>query len=176
MTVTHFNNCEDRETKKDEGKSDEERGVICSICLEEIQDKDAVESEPCEHIFHENCIWILLSYSISCPVCRAEIQVVRRVNCGTLMDMPEIGVEPANNRRNIGMRRYESTEVQIQRIRDTIEDATSIIQQNNTGTELELTPEQQLGLFDSMNELYDVLGEFIAGTGLLDSSETESTP
>jgi hypothetical protein len=41
----------------------------CSICLNEINDKDKYKTK-CNHIFHEECIEFWYRKSQSCPLCR----------------------------------------------------------------------------------------------------------
>jgi hypothetical protein len=43
---------------------------ICSICLEEIQDKDRYELLRCPHVYHKACILKWLEKSNTCPECR----------------------------------------------------------------------------------------------------------
>jgi hypothetical protein len=45
--------------------------ATCSICMDDMLDKDIVRLLPCKHLFHRLCIdkWIKLE-SYKCPVCR----------------------------------------------------------------------------------------------------------
>lgn len=47
--------------------------VMCSICLEDIEEKDKGKTEPCAHCFHSKCIQTSLLYSGHCPMCRGVI-------------------------------------------------------------------------------------------------------
>ena len=46
----------------------------CSICLEEIELKDAVKVKVCGHIFHKNCITQWVDLRNNCPMCRTVIK------------------------------------------------------------------------------------------------------
>ncbi|PWA66089.1 RING-H2 finger protein ATL16 [Artemisia annua] len=46
----------------------------CAICLEEFQEKETIRIvQPCNHLFHTDCIKLWLSLSRSCPSCRHHI-------------------------------------------------------------------------------------------------------
>jgi len=67
-----FNSAQGMNVKqvKDETKETKE----CSICFEQISDKDAKKTS-CEHIFHQNCLdqWYVTSKHKNCPVCRKKL-------------------------------------------------------------------------------------------------------
>ncbi|KAL7783641.1 hypothetical protein V8C37DRAFT_396849 [Trichoderma ceciliae] len=46
--------------------------VVCVICLETLQDNDAIRLLPCAHIFHSLCLarWFLKRHD-TCPLCKA---------------------------------------------------------------------------------------------------------
>ena len=46
--------------------------IICSICLDQFNQKSDVSSTPCGHLFHSNCISKSLVFTKNeCPQCRA---------------------------------------------------------------------------------------------------------
>ncbi|EEF35262.1 zinc finger protein, putative [Ricinus communis] len=49
-------------------------GDDCPICLEEICDGVELIKVPCNHIFHEKCIFRWLENRNSCPICRYEVK------------------------------------------------------------------------------------------------------
>mmetsp|Transcript_3066 Transcript_3066/g.6931 ORF Transcript_3066/g.6931 Transcript_3066/m.6931 type:complete len:364 (-) Transcript_3066:3992-5083(-) len=53
----------------------QQQGLICPICIHEIQDGDKVcYSEFCHHVFHQDCLSAWFStYSRICPYCRREL-------------------------------------------------------------------------------------------------------
>lgn len=46
----------------------------CSICLEEIEKKDAIKVKVCGHIFHKDCISEWVEIRNNCPMCRSVIK------------------------------------------------------------------------------------------------------
>ena len=46
----------------------------CSICLEEMELKDAVKVKNCGHMFHKNCISEWIELRNTCPLCRSVIK------------------------------------------------------------------------------------------------------
>ncbi|CAD8208931.1 unnamed protein product [Paramecium pentaurelia] len=47
---------------------------ICTICLQEINDKDLIKILKCNHYFHNQCIKEWLIIKAECPTCRDKIQ------------------------------------------------------------------------------------------------------
>ena len=58
------------------------QGLICPICIHEIQDGDKVcYSEFCHHVFHQDCLSAWFStYSRICPYCRRELITQQMLN------------------------------------------------------------------------------------------------
>lgn len=50
-------------------------GLLCSICLEPLDEEDAnfYRVPACEHIFHKRCIWKWKKESPKCPCCRGPL-------------------------------------------------------------------------------------------------------
>lgn len=58
---------------KEEGKEEEE----CALCLSSFEEDDMCRVLPkCKHMFHQECTDKWLMESSSCPVCRAEVDLV----------------------------------------------------------------------------------------------------
>ncbi|XP_057965626.1 uncharacterized protein LOC131156179 [Malania oleifera] len=58
-----------------EGKgTEEEEGVVCAVCLDEIEDGAECSRLGCSHLFHYDCIlpWLQRQHD-SCPMCRCTI-------------------------------------------------------------------------------------------------------
>ncbi|KAK8699607.1 hypothetical protein V6N13_115690 [Hibiscus sabdariffa] len=68
------------------GGIDGDEGVICAVCLCEIEKDDKMRELRCDHLFHQVCLdrWLGYSYFSTCPVCRAKLVVgveVLAFNC-----------------------------------------------------------------------------------------------
>ncbi|KAF0890148.1 hypothetical protein E2562_038251 [Oryza meyeriana var. granulata] len=48
----------------------EAREKECGVCLEEFEEGDKLRKMPCEHCFHESCVFKWLRASRLCPYCR----------------------------------------------------------------------------------------------------------
>jgi hypothetical protein len=48
---------------------------VCSICIEPFAPRQMSITLPCYHKFHTGCILIWLKTDLSCPMCRAPIQL-----------------------------------------------------------------------------------------------------
>lgn len=57
----------------------EEKGLECSICLEEYEIGAEAKEMTCKHKFHERCIEKWLRVNGSCPVCRCRMPVEEEV-------------------------------------------------------------------------------------------------
>jgi hypothetical protein len=53
--------------------------VTCSICLEDEDEYQVMETLPCNHEFHGHCIRRWMSNSYSCPYCRDIIPITTAV-------------------------------------------------------------------------------------------------
>jgi hypothetical protein len=52
----------------------EQENSQCSICFDEFKvGESTVRKLPCNHLFHENCIFPWLRLNGTCPVCRARL-------------------------------------------------------------------------------------------------------
>ena len=74
--ITKMSNFVSNKVKKKKNVISNKNITACSICLEALEiDNNLVKSE-CEHFFHKNCIYPLLTYNdediilVKCPVCR----------------------------------------------------------------------------------------------------------
>ncbi len=50
-------------------------GQICGICQEEYKLRQYKRELECKHVFHKKCIDKWFKNSITCPVCRAELEL-----------------------------------------------------------------------------------------------------
>lgn len=65
--------------KEDAADGKEERELECAVCLGAMADGDAARRLPsCMHVFHRGCVDVWLRERSTCPVCRAEVDVVVR--------------------------------------------------------------------------------------------------
>lgn len=46
---------------------------ICTICMNEFDDKDIISNTVCQHQYHYECLLELLKYTDKCACCRKEI-------------------------------------------------------------------------------------------------------
>ena len=46
---------------------------ICTVCLVKYEQDEIVNTLPCKHIFHENCIQTWFESNDTCPLCRARL-------------------------------------------------------------------------------------------------------
>ncbi|KAJ4781992.1 RING/U-box superfamily protein [Rhynchospora pubera] len=50
--------------------------LVCSVCLETLQDGEMVRRLPaCQHLFHIGCIDMWLGSHSTCPLCRSSVEV-----------------------------------------------------------------------------------------------------
>ncbi|OEL34511.1 hypothetical protein BAE44_0004471 [Dichanthelium oligosanthes] len=65
--------------RKEAGEADEETEEReCAVCLAALAEGDAARLLPlCMHVFHRGCVDVWLREHSTCPVCRAEVVVVR---------------------------------------------------------------------------------------------------
>ena len=61
--------------------------VSCSICINDINVESSFATDPCNHVFHRECIQIWLNDNDSCPNCR--IQINRHTSCSILNNLRE---------------------------------------------------------------------------------------
>uniref|UniRef100_A0A0E0F948 RING-type domain-containing protein n=1 Tax=Oryza meridionalis TaxID=40149 RepID=A0A0E0F948_9ORYZ len=52
------------------GRGGEAREKECGVCLEGFEEGDKLRKMPCEHYFHESCVFKWLQVSRLCPYCR----------------------------------------------------------------------------------------------------------
>lgn len=63
---------------KEDGVSGEEEEAECAVCLAVMAEGEAARRLPrCMHVFHRGCVDVWLREHSTCPVCRAEVLVVR---------------------------------------------------------------------------------------------------
>jgi Ring finger domain len=55
------------------GADGADSGVICSICLDEVEGSSPQRALPCGHAFHPDCIQLWLPRANRCPQCQAEV-------------------------------------------------------------------------------------------------------
>jgi hypothetical protein len=49
--------------------------LMCSVCFDDFQPNESEARKlPCDHIFHERCIFPWLKTNASCPVCRTKLE------------------------------------------------------------------------------------------------------
>ncbi|EAY79862.1 hypothetical protein OsI_35023 [Oryza sativa Indica Group] len=51
-------------------KACDARQEECAVCLSDFEEKDRLRTMPCNHSFHENCLFRWLRDSCLCPLCR----------------------------------------------------------------------------------------------------------
>uniref|UniRef100_A0A0D3HR52 RING-type domain-containing protein n=1 Tax=Oryza barthii TaxID=65489 RepID=A0A0D3HR52_9ORYZ len=51
-------------------KACDARQEECAVCLRDFEEKDMLRTMPCNHSFHEICLFRWLSESCLCPLCR----------------------------------------------------------------------------------------------------------
>ena len=49
----------------------------CSICLQEINESHGVETTPCTHKYHKNCLTGWTEEHSTCPICRAKLPTLK---------------------------------------------------------------------------------------------------
>lgn len=143
--------------------------MICSICLEEFQEKDAAKSEPCEHFFHESCLRTSLSYSTRCPMCRDKILVVRRVISDGLIDVRQNDIGGSSNSNMDTYMGLETTPGEIQQIRETVEVLYRGF--NIICRPLERTYQQFQRIWGNVEDLYSDTPVDAPQTGIADSND-----
>jgi len=59
--------------------ADDSDGIDCAICLDELEEGDAVRKLTCDHLFHKECIdpWLLDHHN--CPLCKDDIMSPRKL-------------------------------------------------------------------------------------------------
>lgn len=55
---------------------DEDEGLKCPICYDEIKDSDEKLITPCLHCFHRECLQHWMQQRMVCPVCRNDISIL----------------------------------------------------------------------------------------------------
>ena len=50
--------------------TDDLKGVMCTICLDEYENMDILRKTKCGHIYHDECVTPWFNKSPTCPVCR----------------------------------------------------------------------------------------------------------
>ena len=53
-----------------------EGNIKCSICFETIEKDNIVQSLPCSHCFHHECINNWVQMKEECPICRHKIEII----------------------------------------------------------------------------------------------------
>lgn len=67
----------------------EQTSVQCSICFDEFKAAESnVRKLPCNHLFHQNCIFPWLRINGTCPVCRARLSVGNEADNSTDSSSP----------------------------------------------------------------------------------------
>ncbi|EPS66294.1 hypothetical protein M569_08482, partial [Genlisea aurea] len=55
----------------------------CAVCLNEFADGDTLRLLPkCDHVFHPECIGTWLEHHVTCPVCRANLELLQQQGGG----------------------------------------------------------------------------------------------
>lgn len=54
-------------------KAQVKASMECSVCFVKLKSKEKVRELPCNHMYHEKCIFPWLQTNPSCPTCRAPI-------------------------------------------------------------------------------------------------------
>lgn len=85
-------------------KEDEEKDVVCPICLDNLQVHDKIRRLPCGHPFHVHCIDEWASKANRCPVCNVPIIAddvlhKQRLNALGGEDVPGVEVSAVRGRR-----------------------------------------------------------------------------
>lgn len=61
-----------------ERKIDSSGELVCSVCLEVLQNGEMVRQLPaCQHLFHVGCIDMWLGSHSTCPLCRSSVEVAK---------------------------------------------------------------------------------------------------
>ncbi|GFV88560.1 e3 ubiquitin-protein ligase RNF126 [Trichonephila clavipes] len=55
-----------------------EKGVQCTVCMDDFSLREKAKQLPCSHLYHEKCITPWLERQATCPNCRDVIQVQRK--------------------------------------------------------------------------------------------------
>ncbi|XP_010543059.1 PREDICTED: RING-H2 finger protein ATL39-like [Tarenaya hassleriana] len=68
-----------RLSRKFKDVGDSEGTTSCTICLDEFEDEDRVDTPfHCKHVFHRDCIDLWIGNSFSCPICRSFVKSILR--------------------------------------------------------------------------------------------------
>lgn len=55
-------------------KEVEDSQIQCAVCFEKFNlNESGVRKLPCDHLFHDTCIFPWLQSNASCPICRAQL-------------------------------------------------------------------------------------------------------
>ena len=76
----HLNKKSTRRNRKRKGgmpdnssSRENSQGNDCSICFDQIDNKNEIETTECEHRFHKKCLYTWCRTRKTCPICRTEI-------------------------------------------------------------------------------------------------------
>ncbi|EAS05310.1 zinc finger, C3HC4 type (RING finger) protein (macronuclear) [Tetrahymena thermophila SB210] len=50
--------------------------IICSICLQAIQENDKYRETICKHLFHQECLDVWIQKQRNCPMCRSNHKII----------------------------------------------------------------------------------------------------
>ena len=64
---------EEGDIEKGQGQG-QSAGKFCTICLGGYEDGDVVNTLPCQHQFHKECIVEWLGFNGVCPICKRSIK------------------------------------------------------------------------------------------------------
>ncbi|XP_015884577.3 RING-H2 finger protein ATL72 [Ziziphus jujuba] len=57
------------------------RSLVCAVCLDGIEDGEKCRMFPvCSHVYHAYCIDLWLIRKLSCPTCRAPLNITARLH------------------------------------------------------------------------------------------------
>ncbi|GBN24466.1 E3 ubiquitin-protein ligase RNF126 [Araneus ventricosus] len=71
-----------------------EKGMQCSVCMDDFSLQDKAKCLPCSHLYHEKCITPWLEKHTTCPNCREVVQVQsKNRQSGDNRQFPEALVE-----------------------------------------------------------------------------------
>ncbi|KAF8777594.1 E3 ubiquitin-protein ligase RNF126-A-like isoform X2 [Argiope bruennichi] len=76
-----------------------EKGMQCTVCMDDFRLRDKAKRLPCNHLYHEKCITPWLERQATCPNCREIVQVQPKSKRSRSCPRTRLNTRNGDNRR-----------------------------------------------------------------------------